>query len=199
MNNLIKKNLNQKGSLQLIFCLFFLTLTSVSITISQKLLERKKRALSKSNIYLCYLYLDKSSKKYFKQITSYNRLIKISSLSLLIPKYRLIVEKVISSFKNAQNYIHFLYMKNLLNNQFCNNLLAISFLKNTPFKTNKLLLLKRGALKMTILKKSFWTNFIFNIPLHKKKTINTNIGLKIKYRVKKKRLYSNVVEMDLPY
>ena len=175
MNDLFFKKNNQKGSLQIIFCLFFLTLTSISITISQKLLERKKKALSKSKIYLCYLYLDKSSKKYFKEITSYNRLIKISSLSLLIPKYRLIVEKVITSFKNAQNYIHFLYMKNLFNNHFCHNLLVISFLKNTPFKTNKFLLLKRGPLKMTILKKSSWTNSIFNYPLHKKKTINTGL------------------------
>ena len=151
-------NKRQEGNTTISGMLICLMISSTILYDIFKLYQNQKSLLNRSQLYLCFKYLDINTESYIKNITIGNYSIQAINISAIINPATTNASRAI--IQQVQQIAHYSYLKKILSNKYCSTLQAASFIKNTPYLTNAIGVLKRNKFGVTITKQNIWNIYI---------------------------------------
>lgn len=155
--NLTKKH-HKDGNVFITAALLTVMISALLYFYLSKFTLELKEANYRKESYLCFNSLNIETENYIYDMTKLNWLLRTSFIAMgtgvLTPKAKVAFE----ALKKARDARHLYYLKTLARNKQCPsiNINQISYLKNLPFKTQKIILLETNIDGTTILRSQKW-------------------------------------------
>jgi hypothetical protein len=148
----------QEGSTTIVGMLICLMIGSTILYDILKLYQIEKSIFNRSQLYLCFKYLDINTESYIENIVLGNYSIQAINISAIINPATSNASRAL--IQQAQQIAHYSYLKKMISNNYCSTLQATFFIKNTPYSTNAIGILRRNKFGVTITRQNIWNIFI---------------------------------------
>lgn len=151
-------NRRQEGNTTIVGMLICLMIGSTILYDIFRLYQIEKSLINRSQLYLCFKYLDINTDSYIKNIVLGNYSIQTINISAILNPVASNASRAL--IQQTQQIAHYSYLKKIISNNYCSTLQASFFIKNTPYLTNTIGTLRRNKLGVTITKQNLWNIFI---------------------------------------
>lgn len=173
---------HNKGSITLAACVFTVMISALLMFFALKFKTELLEARYRKDSYLCFHYLNIETHNYISDMSKINIALRSAFAALFTGVATPEAQALHKALGVARDARHLYYIKNLLKNSYCDSKSpAVSYVKNLPFETRKIVKLDTLIDGTTKVRSNQWTLTYFKLPkgIRLKKAFTLKADLKI--------------------
>ena len=173
---------HEKGSITLTACVFTVIISALLMFFALKFKTELAETRYRKDSYFCFQYLNIETHNYILDMSKINIALRSAFAALFTVVFTAEAEALFKALKIARDARHLYYIKNLLKNSYCDpKSPAVSYMKNLPFKTTKVVKLVTLIDGTTQVRSHQWSLNYFKFPngIRLKKAFSLKADLKI--------------------
>lgn len=155
---------NEKGNISLTAAALTTILSVLLLFYLTKMKLEYKEALYRKESYLCFHYLDVETQKYIKEMAIFNWSLRSAFAARSTVVNGVEGEVIFKALTIARNVRHFIYLKKIAKNKYCQLPETFSYLKNTPYKIREIGALETNLDETSIVRQNKWSYQIIKNP-----------------------------------